>query len=373
LQNVLKSNLHADDFVFDAFEEPFFAISEFGSTAGGGGWSSFDKYPRQLADVNGDRRADIIGFGDAGAYVSLANTDGSFQPAFFAIGTFGAAPSGGNWSSFDKYPRELADVNGDGRADIIGFGDTGVFVALGVANGSFQQAEFALSSFGAAPSGGGWSSADRYPRRVADVNGDTRADVVGFGEVGVYVALGNSNGSFQEPTFALAGFGAGPAGGGWSSADKYPRELADVNGDGRADIVAFGDAGVYVALGKSDGSFQAAAFALGDFGAGPGGGRWISADKYPRQLADVNDDGRADIVAFGDIGVYVAYGNNDGSFQPSTFELPTFGAGPSAGSWSSANTYPRQAADVNGDGNADIVAFGNVGVYVALANDFGFI
>jgi hypothetical protein len=44
------------------------------------------------------------------------------------------------------------------------------------------------------------------------------------------------------------GFGAGESAGGWTSADRFPRQLADVNGDGRADIVGFGDAGVWVAL-----------------------------------------------------------------------------------------------------------------------------
>ncbi|MEB3355725.1 MAG: calcium-binding protein, partial [Synechococcales bacterium] len=39
-------------------------------------------------------------------------------------------PQRGGWSSFDQYPRQLADVNGDGRADIIGFGETNVFVSL---------------------------------------------------------------------------------------------------------------------------------------------------------------------------------------------------------------------------------------------------
>ena len=32
-----------------------------------GGWSSFT-YPRQLADVNGDGMADIVGFGNAGVW-----------------------------------------------------------------------------------------------------------------------------------------------------------------------------------------------------------------------------------------------------------------------------------------------------------------
>ncbi len=43
---------------------------------------------------------------------------------------FGYAPEAGGWSSDDSYPRQLADVNADGRADIVGFGNAGVWVAL---------------------------------------------------------------------------------------------------------------------------------------------------------------------------------------------------------------------------------------------------
>ena len=48
---------------------------------------------------------------------------------------------------------------------------------------------------------------------------------------------------FEAPTSELPYFG--PNAGGWSSDDTYPREVADVNGDGMADIVGFGDAGVW--------------------------------------------------------------------------------------------------------------------------------
>ena len=373
LQGVSKASLHADDFLLDYFQDPFVAFSGFGASAAGGNWTSADKYPRELADVNGDSRSDIVAFGEAGVYVALANANGTFAAAALALSGFGAGPGGGNWTSANKYPRELGDVNGDGRADIVAFGETGVYVALGNANGSFQPAALAISGFGAGTGGGSWTSADKYPRHVADVNGDGRADIVAFGEVGVYVALGNANATFQPATLALSGFGAGPGGGNWTGADKYPRELADVSGDGRADIVAFGETGVYVSLGTINGSFLAPALVLSGFGTGPGGGSWTSADKYPRRVADVNDDGRADIVAFGDIGVYVAAGNGDGSFQQPVLDLSTFGVAASAGSWTSADKYPRQVADVNGDGSADIVAFGNSGALVALAKDFDFI
>ena len=73
--------------------------------------------------MNGDGKADIVGFGTTGVYVSLATGGGSFADAVLKL--HGFSPADG-WSSDDTYPRELADVNGDGMADIVGFGTLGV-------------------------------------------------------------------------------------------------------------------------------------------------------------------------------------------------------------------------------------------------------
>jgi hypothetical protein len=48
-------------------------LDAFGAANFGGGWSSQDEFPRHLADLNGDGAADIIGFGIAGASISLAH------------------------------------------------------------------------------------------------------------------------------------------------------------------------------------------------------------------------------------------------------------------------------------------------------------
>src|SRR5262249_17435778 len=69
--------------------------------------------------------------------------------------------------------------------------------------------------------------------------------------------------TFGPPAFELAKFA--PAAGGWSSDDKFPRELADVNGDGMADIVGFGQKGVFVSLATGDGHFAAPTFELAKF------------------------------------------------------------------------------------------------------------
>jgi hypothetical protein len=55
------------------------------------------------------------------------------------------------------------------------------------------------------------------------------------------------------PQPAVANFGYADEAGGWR-VDKHPRFLADLTGDGRADIVGFGEAGVYVILNKDPGA-----------------------------------------------------------------------------------------------------------------------
>ena len=341
----------------------------FGYAPEAGGWADNTIYPRGVADIDGDGRADLIGFGSAGLFAALSNGDGTFGETFLAYNGFGASDAAGGWANDNLYPRTLADVNGDGLQDLIGFGSAGVSIALGQAPASGQAVAFgpatlAYAGFGASDAAGGWTSADTYPRTVADVNGDGRGDLVGFGGAGVYVALGQSDGSFGATQLALNGFGASDAGGGWSSDDRFPRVLADVNNDGRADIVGFAANGTYVALGQSDGSFGSMMLGIAGFGYADVGGGWSTADRYPRTLGDVNGDGVADIIGFGGDGTYVALGRGDGTFGDTTRMVDSFGQSDAGGGWSSNDRFPRFVADIDGDGLSDLVGFGGAGAYV---------
>ena len=201
-----------------------------------GGWR-VERHPRFLADVTGDGRADIVGFGNAGVWVSLNNGDGTFQQPQMVVGNF--AYDAGGWR-VERHPRFLADVTGDGRADIVGFGNAGVWVSLNNGDGTFQQPQMVVGNFGYIA--GGWR-VEQHPRFLADVTGDGRADIVGFGDFGVWVSLNNGDGTVQPPQMIVGNFAYNA--GGWR-VDMHPRFLADVNGDGRADIVGFGNAGVWV-------------------------------------------------------------------------------------------------------------------------------
>ncbi len=100
----------------------------------------------------------------------------------------------GGWR-VDQHPRFLADTTGDGRADIVGFGNDGVFVSRSLGNGNFEDPpQLRVTDFGF--NAGGWR-VDQHPRFLADTTGDRRADIVGFGNDGVFVSRARGNGTFE--------------------------------------------------------------------------------------------------------------------------------------------------------------------------------
>ena len=312
------------------------------------GWR-VENHPRFVVDLTGDGRADILGFGDDGVWTSVNNGDGTFGIMRFVVAELGYNQG---WR-VDRHPRFVADITGDGKADIVGFGDAGVWTALGNGDGTFQAPKFVIADLGYNQ---GWR-VDQHPRFVVDITGDGKADIVGFGEDGVWVALSNGDGSFQAPKLVLADFDPAK---GWQGS-KHLRILGDLNGDHRADIVGFGDAGVYSATSNGNGTFGAPTFILAGLGYDTG---W-RIENHPRFAVDVTGDGKADLVGFGDDGVWLSVTGGSGV----KFVLPDFGYNTG---WRVA-LHPRYLADLNGDKKADIIGFGDAGVWIALNNgDNGF-
>ena len=206
----------------------------------------------------------------------------------------------GGWR-VDKHPRMIGDINGDGRDDIIGFGQTKVFVELGQADGTFRSAPRTLENL--CYDSGGWR-VDKHPRMIGDVNGDGRDDIIGFGQTKVFVELGQADGTFRSAPRTLENLCYGS--GGWR-VDKHPRMIGDINGDGRDDIVGFGETIVFVELGTSTGTFRSAPRALSDLCYSAGGWR---IEKHPRFLADINGDGQYDLLGFGNRSVFFVSGQD---------------------------------------------------------------
>jgi hypothetical protein len=314
-----------------------------------------------VADLNGDGHPDLVvancqtlfnqsicddSFTSGSVSVLLGNGDGTFQAAVsYSLGGNGATSVA------------VADLNGDGHPDLVvatwcqnsppNCGNGGVSVLLGNGDGTFQ-----------APVS--YSSGALYATSVAiaDVNGDGHPDVV----VGnfcqdsqchgsVSVLLGNGDGTFQ----AAVSYGSG-------GYEVTSVAVVDVNGDGHPDLIVAngcltgGGCGstVGVLIGNGDGTFQGAiTYDVGGF-------------VFSVSVADVNGDGKPDIVAAGGLLVAVLLGNGDGTFKAGFSYSSTTILGPVA------------VADLNGDGKPDIVVVvllnpgtQNGGVRVLLGNGDG--
>jgi hypothetical protein len=304
-----------------------------------------------VADVNGDGKPDLLvanicadsSCTSGSVAVLLGNGDGTFQKAV-------AYSSGG----YESESVAITDVNGDGKPDILvanycasssDCSNGSIGVLLGNGDGTFHSAV----SYG---SGGAFSIA----LAVGDLNGDGKPDVVVTNDVGVGVLLGDGDGTFQ----AAVNYNTGP-----SSNRALAVAIADVNGDSKLDLLVVhwcndndcgeGNTGTLnVLLGNGDGTFQSAVTYLS-------GG----ADSKSLAVADVNGDGKPDVVvtgcdnmdncANGTAGVLL--GNGDGTFQPAVnyasggFEAPSVAV-----------------ADLNGDGKPEVIVANECVVYPENCN-----
>ena len=284
---------------FDDFNVKVFSLEDF--FAFDSGWR-VDKHIRYMVDLRKTGRADIIGFGDAGIFLSKNDPDGDgFRFSTPSIVLHDLCYDQG-WR-LDRHLRFMVDFCGNGVPDIIGFGETGVFLVKNNGDGTLEDvydldlAQFTYSH--------GWR-VDKHVRTLANVAGEGRADIVGFGNEGVYVAINNGNGTVGPAQLVLEDFGYNQ---GWSVENDL-RIVADITGNGLGDIVGFGKHGVYVSKNRGNGRFEKARLVIRDFGYEEGWRR----EKHLRFMVDVTGNGCADIVGFGELGAYVAFGDGEGGF-----------------------------------------------------------
>jgi hypothetical protein len=199
--------------------------------------------------------------------------------------------------------------------------------------------------------------------KMGDVNGDGKADAIAF--------VRTTNGSDDSDVYVALSDGTkfGPSQK-WQDYFCTLQEICavgDVNGDGKADIISFvrtnngvGDSDVWVAL--SDGT---------KFGPGQKWHDYFCTLQEICAVGDVNGDGKVDVISFvrtnngvGDSDVWVAL--SDGT---------KFGAGQKWQDYFCTLQETCAVGDVNGDGKADVISFvrtnngvGDSDVWVALSD-----
>ena len=263
------------------------------------------------ADVNGDGKPDLLFFDGT---VLLGKGDGTF--------TTGTSwkPSGTNFTSINF---AVADFNGDGRPDILIAGTLNqLSVLLGNGDGTFGAA---VTTSIAAP-------VSTFV--VGDLNGDGKPDVL----TGNTTYIGKGDGTFAAGIASNA-----------IDASIFD-SFVDFNGDGKLDLFI---AGQGVQLGNGNGSFQA----LLPFPSGALPGSYM--------VGDFDGDGKLDVAAFGGssttLELQVLFGNGDGTFRAGSIQTLT---GNTAGA-------DLVAVDLNGDGKSDLVGSTGSAVQVFISKGDG--
>lgn len=328
-----------------------------------------------IGDVDGDSKPDVVvGTGD-GITVLLGQGDGRFR----------ASPGGSIPVPEPSTELLLCELSGDGKLDLAlaHHGSYGVILLFGDGGGGFAVAPQSplLMKEGTRP--------HTHGLHAGDLNDDGALDLVlvNSDDNDVSVALGDGRGGFTrgESSFAV---GMSP----------YPGALGDLDGDGHLDIVATSTArrtpeeeaatrALTVLFGDGRGGFQAlsapirtvmpgfAAVAdvngdgkpdlvsthlerseltvlLGDgrrgFAEATGSPFDLGHNAWHMALADFDGDGDADAVAAAGEGVRLMLGDGRGGFRPA----------PGSPFATSSGTWQLAVGDVNGDGRPDVVTTG---------------
>jgi hypothetical protein len=280
-----------------------------------------------VGDVNNDGAPDaVVVNASSNAVTVLVNKKdgtGSFNaPLNYAVG---AGP----------YSAVLADVNGDGKLDLVTANMTAgtISVLLGNGDGTFQSA----TSYNVLPA---TASGTPSPMAIAagDINGDGKIDLVvgNSGTNNVSVLIGDGKGGFTATVAYATG----------TSPDSVA--LARCTSGPYLDILTANRSGhnISVLLSNGNGTFQSAV----NYAAG--------YSPYAIVARDFDGDGKIDVAICDNMslasGIEVLKGNGDGSFQK-----PVYYAG-------GKSPITMVAGDFNGDGKADLATLNTGTLDVSL-------
>ena len=306
----------------------------------------------RMGDVNGDGRADLCARSGS-AFHCLVSTGNAFAP--LAVWYAGMADASG-WDRPQYYTTiRLADVDGDGKDDLCARDSEGFHCWISDGSAFVRRVE-----------GPTWRDASGYDQaqyfgtlRMADVNGDDRADACIRSSVGMSCAISDGNGF---PTSI-----DGPA---WTNASGYDHvefwstiRAGDIDGDGMDDLCIRTSIDLRCFFATGTGFAAATTVALLADASG-----WADPTNYRTlRVGDIDGDGAEDLCARSDSSMQCW------SWNGTTFDSTLGPAWSDANGWNQSGAYYAtiRLADYDGDGRDDLCSRSGDGWACTLARGDG--
>ncbi len=277
--------------------------------------------PRSVvaADINGDGKVDLISAMSGSGIISVLTNNGS--------AVFGSVPT--PLPSSAPYWVAVADVNGDSKLDVITANFNNNTLSVFTNNGSGSLALWSTPSLSSGP----------VAVVAVDVNADGRMDLITANpNASTLSVLTNTGSAFVLSATLLVG--------------STPENLAaaDINGDGKIDLISanYNSGSLTVLTNNGSGNFVFYATIF------------LSTGPYFVKAVDVNNDGRMDLVAANPSSstISICLNNGGGSFSINTISVP-------------GSPINVASADVNGDGKVDLITANNSGSSLSLLTNNG--
>lgn len=260
-----------------------------------GGYNLSPDTTRTLpAEIDGDGSTDLIHIWGSGINSLVSNLDGSYR-----LIREGWLPRAGYNMSLSSSRVLGGDVDGDGDTDLVHVWTGGLNTMTSNRDGTFS-----MRKEGWLPKSGYVISPTGQVFLISDWSGDGRADIVHVWSDGLNMLRSAGDGTYQLVNE------------GWLPRAGYPTSIAssrflagDVNGDGAGDLVHVWSGGVNTMVSRLDGTFS-----LVREGWLPRDGYATAPTTTRYFLADLNGDGAADLVHVTGSGITSMFSNRDGTF-----------------------------------------------------------
>lgn len=231
-------------------------------------------------DLDGDGKPEIVASNGSGSVVSVYKNTSVPGNVTLTKTNFTANASGGGVA--------IGDVDGDGKPDMLVADQNGQY--LSVFRNTITNATIDATSFAAKVDFDLGTVGFHYTVSLGDLDGDGKVDVVvpqgGTTSVSVFRNASTSGTINTSSLAARADLSL--------SSSSFGAELADMDGDGKLDVIAASSTKIAVFRNKSTaGSLTTGSFAAGvEYSADAGSG------SSPNALAvgDINSDGKPDLV-----------------------------------------------------------------------------